>query len=258
MNPRIRLQCFQILGVPSNANLIEIKQAYRRLVHKYHPDSGSRSVEQYKRIQEAYSTLRSLIEKQYSKRLFNTPKESYHFSVSKRPKPQILVSDPKFKYSQKFNDINFNPQKPRGSRFSDQENEWSFKRKLNDPNIVNLTTSAIRERLKCSSNRYVRYEAMRILTFRKGSQSFDAILKTAFDPDVPVREKARQHIRIYIELHGAVVIRQLWTRQTVKERLKTIILLENMKYREVLRYMNDYLNIEQSFLKSRISRALTR
>ena len=47
---------YKILGVPRNASQEEIKKAYRRLAHKYHPDKGG-DAEKFKEINEAYQVL---------------------------------------------------------------------------------------------------------------------------------------------------------------------------------------------------------
>src|SRR5512143_3788732 len=51
---------YQVLGVPKEAALPDIKKAYRKLARKYHPDltPGDKTAEaRFKEIQEAYSTL---------------------------------------------------------------------------------------------------------------------------------------------------------------------------------------------------------
>ncbi len=48
---------YKILGVDRNASKEEIKQAYRRLAHQYHPDKTGGDDKKFKEINEAYSVL---------------------------------------------------------------------------------------------------------------------------------------------------------------------------------------------------------
>jgi tetratricopeptide (TPR) repeat protein len=52
--------CYQILGLGSNATIAEVKNSYRRLARQYHPDvnpGNSRSQEQFIQINQAYQNL---------------------------------------------------------------------------------------------------------------------------------------------------------------------------------------------------------
>lgn len=53
--------CHQILGIQVGASQKEIKNAYRRLSLKYHPDrnKGDKNEERFKKIIEAYQQLRN-------------------------------------------------------------------------------------------------------------------------------------------------------------------------------------------------------
>ncbi len=48
---------YQILGVPKTASKDEIKRAYRRLAHEYHPDKGGGEAQKFKEVNEAYEAL---------------------------------------------------------------------------------------------------------------------------------------------------------------------------------------------------------
>ena len=59
----IRMNPYEVLGVSRNANIEEIKRAYRELSRKYHPDSyignplSSLAEEKFKQVQEAYDAI---------------------------------------------------------------------------------------------------------------------------------------------------------------------------------------------------------
>lgn len=48
---------YEILGVSKNAQKEEIKKAYRKLAHKYHPDKSTGDEQKFKEISEAYHVL---------------------------------------------------------------------------------------------------------------------------------------------------------------------------------------------------------
>ena len=54
---------YEVLGVPENASMDEIKKAYRKLSRLYHPDANinnpnkKQAEEKFKQVQEAYNQI---------------------------------------------------------------------------------------------------------------------------------------------------------------------------------------------------------
>lgn len=53
----MKMDYYHILGVAKNSTQEEIKRAYRKLAHQYHPDKGGGDGEKFKEINEAYQVL---------------------------------------------------------------------------------------------------------------------------------------------------------------------------------------------------------
>lgn len=60
--PQSNLSFYELLGIPETGSLVEIKQAYKQLARKYHPDVSPPGLvqeytERFIQVQEAYETL---------------------------------------------------------------------------------------------------------------------------------------------------------------------------------------------------------
>lgn len=53
------IEHYEVLGVDVFCSLSDIKQAYRRLANKYHPDKPTGSAEKFKQITDSYQILKS-------------------------------------------------------------------------------------------------------------------------------------------------------------------------------------------------------
>lgn len=81
------LNLYQILKISENANVDEIKRAYRRLARKYHPDLNKApgSNEQFRQVNQAYETL-------------SNPRKRQHYDRYGQTEP--LEVEIKFDYAQ--------------------------------------------------------------------------------------------------------------------------------------------------------------
>ena len=55
-----RSECYQVLGLDADASTEQIRLAYRRRAHEWHPDRNPgdpRAEERFKKVLEAYQTL---------------------------------------------------------------------------------------------------------------------------------------------------------------------------------------------------------
>lgn len=78
---------YQLLGVNRNSSPEEIKQAYRRLAMKHHPDKGGDEAE-FKRINEAYAVLGDTQKKaEYDSPQSQQSWEGFRWSGQRHPNP---------------------------------------------------------------------------------------------------------------------------------------------------------------------------
>ena len=64
---------YKILGVSRNATEEDIKKAYRKLAHQYHPDKNGGDAEKFKQINEAYQILSNKEKRAQYDRFGNSP-----------------------------------------------------------------------------------------------------------------------------------------------------------------------------------------
>jgi molecular chaperone DnaJ len=64
---------YSILGVDSAATVEEIKKAYRKKAHQYHPDKANGNEEEFKKVNEAYQVLSNVQKRQQYDQFGQTP-----------------------------------------------------------------------------------------------------------------------------------------------------------------------------------------
>jgi DnaJ-domain-containing protein 1 len=53
--------CWEVLGVPPTASMVDVQSHYRELVKQHHPDRGG-DANLFMRVQEAYDQARAILE----------------------------------------------------------------------------------------------------------------------------------------------------------------------------------------------------
>ena len=102
---------YQILGIKRKANTLEIKQAYRKLAVKFHPDKNSGDKyfeERFKEIQDSYEVLSNSLKKSEYDRIYdsffiNNQKENYNQSTKSNYRESKTKQNNKYE-SQKENE----------------------------------------------------------------------------------------------------------------------------------------------------------
>ncbi len=85
---------YKILGIESSATIDDIKKAYRKLVHKYHPDiagNTEESINRFKEITEAYETLSSFQKREQ----YDSIRKLYEYAQGSKPKQNKSASNKK-------------------------------------------------------------------------------------------------------------------------------------------------------------------
>jgi DnaJ-class molecular chaperone len=86
-----RMDFYTVLGIPRNADEATIRNAYKALARQYHPDRGDgSSVEKFRQVNEAYSTLGDSASRQAydrSQRWSNSP-------MAVRAEPMAMRCEP--------------------------------------------------------------------------------------------------------------------------------------------------------------------
>ena len=90
---------YEVLSISPTASLTEIKESYRKLARKYHPDRNSDNIEFstriFYRISEAYSVLSDeVLRSNYDKKLKSTVEHDprQNFSFNQTPKSYSVLS----------------------------------------------------------------------------------------------------------------------------------------------------------------------
>ncbi len=197
---------YEIFGVRQNATTSEIKQAYKKNIHKYHPDISKdpNSAEKFKEIVKAYKMINNPQKRfEYDQRLKSlilknsTKKEKKAIDLKQKIKHQKKKLN--FFVKTTINKKNLSNYfiKLKLRRF-EKKKKIFVKREIlkieitNDENFVmynNMNDMQIMARLKNKNNHYVRLNAVKIIAFKKEKKYFFDLIKLLSDNSGIVRKE---------------------------------------------------------------------
>ncbi len=197
---------YTILEISPDATISEIKLAYKKAVHKYHPDINKAhdSSEKFKMVIKAYKTLSNPIKRlEYDKvvmfekeSILNFRKQKINLKAKEKPKKE--KKSIKFIFNEIFNkkrfdDFLYNIKKARGDlrrkKFIEREkNKMENKAKINfyeEMNNIELVA-----RLRSSNNAFVRANTARLMGQKRDKKYVFDLVKALSDHSSAVRKEA--------------------------------------------------------------------
>ncbi|OQY10275.1 MAG: hypothetical protein B6I28_01340 [Fusobacteriia bacterium 4572_132] len=197
---------YEIFGIRQNATISEIKQAYKRNIHKYHPDISKDpdSADKFKEIIRAYKIINNPQKRfEYDQKLKLCKVNGSQGKEKRTINIRSKLKDQKSKFgffvkntiNKKYLTNYFIKLKLR--RF-EKKKEKFIKREIlkieikNDENFVmynNLDDMQIMARLKNKNNHYVRLNAVKIIAFKKEKKYFFDLIKLLSDNSGIVRKE---------------------------------------------------------------------
>jgi len=212
---------YAILQVSSDANITDIKAAYKRLALKYHPDVNSceNSEQMFMEIVNAYKTLLDMHnkEKESLKKEIkpstnnnqaenNSEKATYNTNFPSKILKKISV---KFKIFDKFTNL-----KKSKNIFT---NVFEV-----DPAISSLSKQELIKRFHTSENKYVRSESLKALIINEKQKAYPILKKALSDISKEVRVIAIQGVGILRIRQSIPILYNLYENSSVHIKIEIL------------------------------------
>lgn len=189
---------YEILEIRRDATISEIKLAYKKLIHRYHPDvtKDNSRVDQFKLVIKAYKTLSNpSLRLEHDKLLrqykVNNNENKIKKNVEKHSKKVKFIFSEVFN-KKKLEDLFYNIKKARTElrrkKFVERE---KTKLIINDNTDFydELNSIQLLARLKSSSNQYVRANAARVMGKKHEKKFFFDLIRSLSDSSKFVRKE---------------------------------------------------------------------
>ena len=187
---------YEILNIRPNAAISEIKIAYKRCVHLYHPDINrdESAAENFKLVMKAYKVLtspalRAEYDEELKKKSTNIREDKGNKLKDKDVRERGFFAG--FAKRDKFNifsGIIRAREEIRKKKFIDRE-QSKLELSYDEKQCLNMTLDDIKIRFLNSDNCYVRANAARIIPFLKGEVIFSILIHGLKDSSYIVRKE---------------------------------------------------------------------
>lgn len=223
---------FSVLQLPENADFSEVKKKYRKLVQKYHPDANKNnpySVKRFKEIQESYQQLKDF---------FNKDKKDnkFKFLESSKQNKKRLEEKKSFWKKSWFGKIKWQKDESH-TVLEKSENFKISKAGKSNYSFVHLPIEELENRFYYSENKYVRWEAFKLLLDKKWNGYFDFLLKASRDSYKLIQKRAVSQLKTYFLLHGINDFKMKWMKSSLSQRYEMLITAEKIK----MKIIRDFL-----------------
>ena len=169
---------YSILMIGEDATQEEVKKAYRRCARLYHPDvSGHETAEKFKEVVKAYKVLGDPDERGR----YDDARKIKQRDISIRFSNRMPNSGARGKTSAA--NINLHHSSPTSIRKEppqrhDGQEGWA----KDDPELVNMPVDELLDRVRNSTNRYVRQKAIELLEKRQALEAVGHLIESLNDP----------------------------------------------------------------------------
>jgi hypothetical protein len=230
---------YSVLNLSPGASAEDIRRAYRRLALLYHPDlnPGDENVkERFRRVQEAYRTLRGRRE--------GVPYRAGTMTVSgERTRTSPLLAG-----------LRYDSRRGESADGSEnKENNVDFYRPT-DREMDEMSVADLLIRLENDRNHFVRAAAMQALSRRNSPEAVRALVSCSRNGPSPLRRFALDCLNRSIRMLGLRIVSSVWESSTIFEKYQLLLSLEELRAAIPPDFLDSSTSRMPRFLKARLER----
>lgn len=222
---------YEILNIRQNAALSEIKIAYKRCVHKYHPDLNrdENAAENFKLVMKAYKVLSNpALRLEYDLQIKNCKKdiaEDNKKVKAKRERGFLGIFSKQDSFSILTGIIRAREEIRKKKFIAREQSKLSIT--FDEKQCLNMKFEDIKIRFLSSDNCYVRANAAKLFPFIKGSDSFSVLIHGLKDSSHLVRKEVILSLGIMKEFRALNFLINCINDNSLEVRVAAVSVLRN-------------------------------